>query len=65
MTMWNNIASALIFGGSEGSGTLTEISTAEEMDALLIASNVGKAYKYTGTTTADYTNGDIYVVEEA
>lgn len=42
-----------------------EIATASAMDALLVAANVGKAYLYTGTTTADYTNGDIYVVEEA
>jgi len=33
------------------------------MDSLLTATNVGKAYLYTGTTTQDYTYGDIYVVE--
>lgn len=42
----------------------TEISTSEEMDALLIASNVGKIYKFVGTTDEKYVNGDIYLVEE-
>lgn len=41
------------------------ISTAEGMNAVLIADNVGKVYRYTGVTTTDYTNGDLYEVEEA
>lgn len=41
-----------------------EISTSEEMDALLIASNVGKIYKFVGTTDEKYVNGDIYLVED-
>ena len=45
---------------------LTEVSTAAEMNALLVAANVGKAYKFTGTTDSTYTNGDIYeVVQES
>lgn len=60
--------------GYDGLGTVTvavpqgipvEVSTAEGMAAALTAANVGKAYKYTGTSTDDYTQGDIYVVEEA
>lgn len=39
------------------------VSTAAEMNAVLTAANVGKAYKYTGTTDSKYTNGDIYIVE--
>lgn len=39
-----------------------EISTASEMTALLVAANVGKVYKFTGTTDGTYTNGDIYEV---
>ena len=44
---------------------IEEVSTAAEMNALLVAANVGKAYKFTGTTDSTYTNGDIYeVVQE-
>lgn len=40
-----------------------EVSTSAAMDALLVAANVGKVYKFTGTTDDKYTNGDLYVVE--
>ena len=40
-----------------------EISTSAGMDAVLIADNVGKVYRYIGTTTANYTQGDLYEVE--
>lgn len=39
-----------------------EIATAAEMDALLVAANVGKVYKFTGTTDANYTHGELYEV---
>ena len=46
--------------------SITEVSTAAEMNALLVAANVGNAYKFTGTTDSTYTNGDIYeVVQES
>lgn len=45
-------------------GEPVEISTALEMNSLLTAENVGKVYKFTGTTDANYTNGDLYEVEE-
>lgn len=41
-----------------------EIDNETDMNAVLIAANVGKVYLYTGTTTSNYTNGDIYIVEE-
>lgn len=41
-----------------------EISTETAMNNLLVAGNVGKVYRYVGTTTANYTNGDLYEVEE-
>lgn len=44
-------------------GTPIEVATAAEMNAALIAANVGKVYKFTGTTDANYTNGDLYEVE--
>lgn len=44
--------------------SVTEISSASEMDALLIPENVGKYYKYVGETNDTYTNGEIYCVEE-
>lgn len=40
-----------------------EVATASAMDALLVEANVGKYYKYTGTTDTNYTNGDLYLVE--
>lgn len=43
---------------------VSEISTADEMNALLVEANIGKTYKFVGTTDDTYTNGDIYVVEE-
>ena len=39
-----------------------EISTDAGMEAVLTSDNVGKVYKFTGTT-GTYTNGDLYVVE--
>lgn len=41
-----------------------EISTADEMNALLETAEVGSVYKYTGETTETYENGALYVVEE-
>ena len=48
-------------------GTLTyieEIESEEAMNALLVAENVGNAYRFIGETTENYINGDIYVVED-
>lgn len=38
------------------------VATAVEMDAKLVAANVGKVYRFTGTTDSTYTNGDLYEV---
>lgn len=53
-----------IFGvtGSYVDSTPIEISTDAGMEAVLTSDNVGKVYKFTGTT-GTYTNGDLYVVE--
>lgn len=40
-----------------------EVATSSAMDALLVEANVGKYYKFTGTTDSNYTNGDLYLVE--
>ena len=40
-----------------------EVATASAMNALLVEANVGKYYKYIGTTDSNYTNGDLYLVE--
>ena len=48
-----------------GSAGITEVSTSAEMNEKLVASNVGKAYLFTGTTDALYTNEDIYIVEDS
>ncbi len=44
---------------------IEEVATSSAMDALLVEANVGKYYKYTGTTDSNYTNGDLYLVEGA
>lgn len=41
---------------------IEEVSIADAMNALLVAANVGKAYKFVGTTDDTYTNGDVYEV---
>ena len=53
-----------IFGvtGSYVDSTPIEISTDAGMEAVLTSSNVGKVYKFTGTSNT-YTNGDLYIVE--
>lgn len=53
-----------IFGvtGSYQDSTPIEISTDAGMEAVLTSSNVGKVYKFTGTSDT-YTNGDLYIVE--
>lgn len=45
-------------------GTPIEVTTGEEMEALLVEENIGKIYKYVGTTTDVYTNGELYIVGE-
>ena len=42
--------------------TPIEISTDAGMEAVLTSDNVGKVYKFTGTS-GTYTNGDLYIVE--
>lgn len=46
-------------------GSPAEVSTEAEMNAVLTADNVGKVYKYIGTTTDTYENGAYYVIEES
>lgn len=55
--------------GSMITGTLIkavpiDIDNDTDMNAVLVAANVGKCYRFTGTT-GTYTNGDLYVVEES
>lgn len=42
---------------------IEDVATASAMNALLVEANVGKYYKFTGTTDSNYTNGDLYLVE--
>lgn len=61
----NNIKSGTnIFGviGTYEDSTPIEISTDAGMEAVLTSNNVGKVYKFTGTSDT-YTNGDLYIVE--
>ena len=43
---------------------IIEIATSSAMDAVVVSANVGKYYKYTGTTNDKYKNNDIYQVQE-
>jgi hypothetical protein len=61
----DNIKSGVtIFGQAGGlvEGKPIEVSTATAMDNLLVSGNVGKVYKFTGTTDANYINGELYEV---
>lgn len=53
---------AEIVSGSYQDSTPIEISTDAGMEAVLTSDNVGKVYKFTGTSDT-YTNGDLYIVE--
>lgn len=53
--------SCIIQGGSGTSGLPIEIDNETDMLAVLNdSSNEGKYYLYTGTTTATFTNGQVY-----
>lgn len=39
------------------------ISTSEEMDSVLLDTNIGKIYRYIGETNNKYTKGQCYIVE--
>ena len=45
-------------------GTPIELATSEEMEAVLVADNIGKIYKYVGETNETFTNGNLYQVME-
>lgn len=45
-------------------GAIEDVATESVMNNKLISSNLGRAYRFTGTTTNNYVNGDIYIVEE-
>lgn len=70
MTVTPKGASYTVNAGSgyAGLGTVTvapaieDVSTADGMGARLVSANVGKVYRYTGTTDSTYTNGDLYEV---
>lgn len=64
LTAANIKAGTNIFGvmGSYVDSTPIEISTDAEMEAVLTSDNVGKVYRFTGTSDT-YTNGDLYIVE--
>lgn len=58
-----DVTIAGVVGTLESAGVM-DIASADEMNALLVAENVGKVYRYTGDDTDDYTSGDLYEVEE-
>ena len=52
----------ILVNAKQVAGSPIEIATAAEMNALLVEKNVGKIYKFTGTSDGTYVNGDIYEV---
>ena len=42
--------------------SVIDVATAAGMNAVLVAGNVGRVYRFTGTTDSTYTNGDLYEV---
>ena len=42
--------------------SITDVATAAGMNAVLVEANVGRVYRFTGTTDSTYTNGDLYEV---
>ena len=60
-----NIKKDINIGGVTGTlSGMQDISTEAAMDALLVAANIGNAYRFTGDTTSKYIKGDVYVVED-
>lgn len=60
-----NIKETINIGGVVGdyaSNQLEEVSDSATLTALCIPANIGKVYKYTGTTDDTYTKDDIYEV---
>ena len=51
-----------VVGTLETASAITDVATSSEMTALLTSENVGKVYRFTGTTDSTYTNGDLYEV---
>ena len=47
-----------------GDGKIQDVATEDELNAKLTSSNLGKAYRYTGTVKNKFIPGDIYLVEE-
>ena len=52
----------ILVNAKQVAGSPIEVATAAEMNALLVEKNVGKIYKFTGTSDGTYVNGDIYEV---
>ena len=59
----DGISKVIINTNVPTASAVEEVATASAMDALLVEANVGKYYKFTGTTDSNYTNGDLYLVE--
>lgn len=64
MTVDQMIETLSNLSASGSSGEAIEVETSEEMDALLVAENIGLVYKYTGVTNENYTYGKLYTIEE-
>lgn len=61
MAYFNGKKICLFYTGAAKT-VIEDVSTAEDLTSKLTAANVGKVYRFTGMTTAKYTNGDLYEV---
>lgn len=66
MAFFNGKKICLFYAGAAktAAASIEDVATAADMTAKLTAANVGRAYRFTGTTDDTYTNGDMYVVKE-
>ena len=61
MAYFNGKKICLFYAGAAATN-FEDVSTAADLGAKLTAENVGKVYRFTGTTDDTYTNGNLYEV---
>lgn len=64
MAYFNGKKICLFYAGpaQTAASSIEDVATTADLTAKLVAANVGKIYRFTGTTDDTYTNGDLYEV---
>ena len=64
MAYFNGKKICLFYAGAAqtAASSIEDVATTVDLTAKLVAANVGKIYRFTGTTDDTYTNGDLYEV---